>query len=328
VPCLKVCYTRFVLQGEKDEKRKNSTLHFVTGAAFVILIVLGLACATTPSAQIELGANYRAYLQPPVGNERVIDTIGVRASNSFVCRDPQHSITRGQVLGATYQLGGETVLRNSAEAQNTAMPNERHRDEVILDQLLNEAKKQYLNETVNIRNAKTARHIPTNARLEDYYDPNSGYYYTRTVWDCFLYYTADVITTDPWPQPVTHTENFTMPGLSRADIYRRAYNWLDDNITRRRIQSLDGNFDLGRIKGSVICYIRTDRSYRVMTNFTVDVYDARVEIRFDEAILQRTNADQQVIGNPERIFLQSIADAAQEELIDFSTSLRSYIVSR
>ena len=119
-----------------------------------------------------------------------------------------------------------------------------------------------------------------------------------------------------------------MPGLTRADIYRRAYNWLDDNTTRRRITSLDGNFDVGRIKGGVICYIRTDRPYRVSTNFTIDVYDARVEIKFDEAILQRTDANQRVVGNPERIFLQSIATAAQEELIDFSTSLRSYIISR
>ena len=47
-------------------------------------------------------------------------------------------------------------------------------------------------------------------------------------------------------------------------------------------------------------------------------------MRFTDTILQRTDP----VGNPEPIFLQSIADAAQEELVDFATSLRSFILAR
>jgi hypothetical protein len=51
-------------------------------------------------------------------------------------------------------------------------------------------------------------------------------------------------------------------------------------------------------------------------------------MRFTDTILQRTDPDRQSVGNPEPIFLQSIADAAQEELVDFATSLRSFILAR
>ena len=313
------------------KNEKTSVLHFATGAAFVILIALGLACATTPSAQIELGTNYRGYLQPPVSNERVIDTVGVRASTSFVCYDEEHSITRGQVLGATYQVGGEYALRNSAEAQNTATPYERHRDEVILDQLLNEAKSQYPNETVNIRNAKTFRHIPTNARVVEAsttYTSTGSYKNYRSEWDCFLYYTASVITTEPMPKPVTHTETFTKLGSTRADIFRLARIWIRDNTSSRRITVESENIDVGELIGTVTCAARTDQTYIITSKFVIDVMDAGVDMRFEPAILQRTDPAQQRVGNPEPIFLQSIADAAQKELVDFATSLRSYILAR
>jgi len=311
---------------------KRNLPHIITAASFVVFIVLGLACATTPRVDVELGAEYQKYLLSPTGNERVIDsTGGVRGSSSFVCRDGQHAVTPAQRLGIAYQLGGNLTTRNNAAAAETeAPPSERHRHEPIFDQLLAEAKRQYPSEVVEIRNARTGGHIPTNARQEEYSESvrrSDGTYTsvtrTRMVWDCFLYYTADIITTEPMPDPVTHSENFTMPGATRADIYRRAINWIEDNAQRRRITVASQDIDRGRIRGTITISARADQTYSVTSTYTIDVYDARVEIRFEDTVLRRQSG-----GGTERIFLQSIADAAQAEIVDFSTTLRSYILSR
>jgi hypothetical protein len=310
--------------------------HIIAVGASVVFIVLGLASATTPTSQITLGADYQKYLRPPSGNERAIDSVGLQGRTSFVCRDPSHGITTSQVLGASYQIGGQLTSKSKAdEAAAGPAPTERHRHETILDQLQSAGERLYPSETVDIRNARTTGHAPTNPRQEEYQDTvrnsdgsSSTVTRTRTVWDCYPYYSASVITTEPMPAPVSHSENFQMPGLTRNDIYRRGYNWLEDNKTSRRIGNLDGNFDRGRITGTVTFATRADHTYRITSNFTIDVYDARTEVKFDEAILQRTDPSQQSAGGSERIFLQSIADAAKAEIVDFSTSLRSYIISR
>ena len=312
---------------------KERLPHIVMIVSFVVFIVLGLACATTPTAQIELGANYRKYIQPPTGNERAIDSVGLRGTSNFVCRDSSHNITATQQLGATYQLGGTLTTRD--KAAEATVPSERHRHEPILDQLLHEVKRQYPNETVDMRSARTGRHVPTNPRREEYTDyvrnsdgSSTAVTRERTIWDCFLYYVASVITTEPMPQPLTHSENFTKPGSTRNDIYRWAINWIEDNTQRRRITVQSENMDRGRIQGTIRCFARTDRSYYVTSNYTIDVYDARVEMRFTDTILQRTDAAGQSVGKPEEIFLQSIYNAARDELVDFATSLRSSILAR
>ena len=315
---------------------KERLSHIVVVVSFVVLIVLGLACANAPSTQIDLGVNYRGMLQSPTGNERAIDSVGFRGNTSFVCRDTSHNITPSQQLGATYQLGGQTVTRSQA-AQAAAPAAERHRHEPILDQLLNQAKSIYPNEAVpvNIRNARTLGHNSTNPRSEQYTESvrrSDGTYAnvtrTRTVWDCFPFYVANVITTEPMPQALTHSENFQKPGSTRADIYRWAINWIEDNTQRRRLTVQSENIDRGRIQGTIRCFAQTDRSYFVTSNYTIDVYDARVEMRFTDTFLQRTDPSGQNVGNPEPIFLQSIYDAARVELVDFATSLRSAILAR
>lgn len=313
--------------------KKDLDLHVIAAGAFVVLMALGLACATTPTAQIELGENYRKYLQQPVGNERAIDTVGLRGTVSFVCRDSSHNVTPAQQLGATYQLGGEYTSKS--KAAEAAVPSERHRHEPVFEQLLVEAKRQYPNETVDMRNARTGRHVPTNARLETYTDTirySDGSYgsveRTRTIWDCFPYYVADVITTEPMPPPVTHTVTFKKDKATRADIFRWVRIWIRDNTSSRRIKVESENIDLGEIIGTVTCAARTDQTYIITSKFVIDVMDAGVDMRFENAILQRTDPSQQRVGAPEQIFLKSIAEAAQKELVDFSTSLRSYIQSR
>jgi|GEM_PF-2064670 len=302
---------------------KRNLPHIITFLAFAIFIVLGLACASTPMVPVELSANYRGFLSQPAGNERVIDTVYVRGSTSFVCRDPQHNITSTQVLGSTYQVREDSGFQS-------------HKDEAVFGQLLNEAKRQYPNEKIDVKNAKTGGHIPTNARHEVYTESVSrrddgslaSVERMRPIWDCFLYYSADVITTEPWPQPVAHSETFQVPGATRADNYRNAYFWVQDNTTRRRLSGIEGNIDLGQIRGTVTTSARADQTYRIISDFTVRVFDARIEINFSEAVLRRIDIDTgKITGDPEPIFLQSIADAAASELLDFSTALRSHIMA-
>jgi hypothetical protein len=317
------------------KKGEKGRLHVIAGISLVILIVLGLACSTTPSAQIELSPSYKEYLSSPAGNERAFDAVRVRGTTSFQCRDQSHSVASGQVLGSTYKLGGEMVVSGTAEAKKTEIPTERHRHEVIFEQLLSEAQKQYPNEKVNIRSAKTVGHNSTNYRLETYSESvrgSDGRYYsvqrTRPIWDCYPVYEASVITTEPMPPPVAHTDNFTVPGATRNDIYRRTINWLEDNKTRRRITVESADMERGRIKGTVICATRADQTYIITSNYTIDVYDARVEMKFEDTVLQRTDPAQQRIGRAEQIFLKSVADKAMAELVDFSTTLKSSIQSR
>jgi hypothetical protein len=297
---------------------KEKSVHIISIGTLLVFIVLGLGSTAT----VELGQNYDIFLQPPVGNERVIDIVRHRGNTHFVCRDPNHAITPAQRLGASYQ-----VRENSGT--------ERHRHESIINQLQNEATRLYPRETVNIRNARTMSHHPTNPRIEEYTESvrqRDGSVVnvrrTRHVWDCFPVYLADVITTEPMPQPVVHTENFTKPGSTRNDIYRLARNWLDDNTQRRRIRIDSEDFNRGRIVGTVTAAARADQTYLVTSVFTIDVFDARVEIRFENTTLQRTDASLQSAGRSEPIFLQSIADATLAEIVDFSTTLKSFIQSR
>jgi len=307
-------------------KEQKNLPHISTVVSFVVLIVLGLACASAPTLSVELAKEYQRYLLPPSGNERVIDSVGVRGSTSFVCRDGQHQITPAQVLGATYQVRDPNAPKQGLDAilvGHEQQDDDRHKHEPIFGHLLNEAKKQYSSVTVDIRNAKTSSHIPTNARQEEYVEnvPNSAGQMqivrrTRTMWDCFPYYTAEVITTEPMPRPVTHSENFTKPGSTRDDIYRRAINWLEENKQSRSITIPTQNMARGRLQGTVTVSAIADQTYLIVSTYTIDVYDARVEMRFENTKLQ----------TGEEILLQSIANAAQAALIEFSTTLRSAIL--
>jgi len=302
--------------------RKDS-LHIVSIVAICIFVFMGFgSMATTP---INMSDKYQSMVQQQTGNERIIDTVTVNGISSK-CYEGNHSVP-SQRMGGSY---------NVSEKRGA----ERHRHEVIIDQLLSEAQRRYPSETISIRNASIGGNRHANARSEQYTErvasgTNSAgkttyreVTRTKPVWDCYLFYTAYVITRQPMPAPVTHSENFTKPGSTRNDIYRWTRNWLDDNTQRRRIRILSEDMGRGRITGTVTCAAITDQTYIVTSNFIIDVYDARVEFKFSDTILQRTDPSQQRVGSSEQIFLQSIADAAQAELIDFSTSLRSYIQSR
>jgi hypothetical protein len=308
--------------------------HIIAVGAFVVFMVLGLASATTPTSQIEMGAEYQKYLQAPSGKERAIDTVGMRGSAAFVCRDPSHAVTPAQVLGATYQLGGEYVSKSkAAEAE---APTERHKHEVILDQLAALVKKEYPSEKgIDMRSARTAGHNPTNARSEEYSESvrNSDGSYSsvtryRTVWDCYPVYRASVITTEDMPPNITpFKEEFALPrGSNQSDTYNKAYIW----VTRYRGSEWEmvkedesNNPQRYYLKGRVSWDMTVDHPYRITTVFTMDFFTSVVQINFEEPILQRTDASRSSFGAPEKIFLQSISDAVQKKLVSFSNSLKS-----
>jgi hypothetical protein len=299
---------------------KKNLPHIITVTSFVVFIALGLACASTPMVSKELGEKYRKMTQQPVGNERIVDWVSVNGSPIGYYDDGKDTHSP-QKMGATMQVP-------ESEASK------KHPHESILDQLLNEAKRRYPSEKVDIRNATSVRrHINPRQQQGIQNTVNNDGTVTRrttteTVYDHYILYTADVITTEPMPQPVTYSEKFTKPGASRDDIYRRISNWIDDNTQRRRIRKGPENFDRGRITGTVTCVARSDNPYIITSEYTIDVYDAGVEIKFENTFLRRTDPELQRVGDPEPIFLQSIADAALAELVEFSTTLRSHILSR
>lgn len=302
---------------------------------FVILILFSSTCASTPMETIEINERYRGMLSTTVGTERGIDTVSVRGSTSFVCRDPQHNVTPQQILGTSYQVSvGEpqsgflSAIFSTPVSQRSA---DRHDHEPIIDQLLNEARRQYPRENVNIRNARTGGHIPSNPRREEYQESirnNDGSYSnvtrTRMVWDCFPNYVADVVVTQPMPQAVTHSLDISASGVSREDIFRRAHNWLTDT---QRIQiptaEAANMLALGRIQASHTFRVTLDHTYIIVSDFTIDVHDSRAVINFSRARMQTARP---LTGND--IFLQSIANAAQAELVSFSNTLRAHITTR
>ena len=309
----------------KNESKEK--LHIIAITAFAVLIVLGLACASAPQVTVELNQKYLGMTQSPAPGERIIQKgISVNGSSS-ACRDTQHSVSV-QRMGSSYQI-------RESDAPS------KHRHEPILDQLSAIAKNNFPNSlvnNVNIRNASIGGNRHVNPRQEEYKDTerrtnSSGQYVyvevtkVRTVWDCYLFYTADVVTNEPMPETVTYSVDLDLAGVTRADMYRRADNYFDDrrfneaNSLGIRITRTD--FDVGRIRGEYYFSIPTMGSYRIVSAFTIDVHDSRAELRFTDTFMQRS-----IGSSSEPIFLQSVATAASAELLNFSNSLRSYISTR
>lgn len=304
-------------------RERKGKLHFIAVCAFVIFVVLGFACASTPQTTVELNQRYLGMTQAPASGERIIHR-GISVNgNSSVCRNADHRVSV-QRMGSSYQVREDRVP-------------DRHQHEPILDQLLVVARNTFppaLVSEINIRNASIGGNRHVNPRLEEYQESvrnSAGQFVsvtrTRTIWDCFTFFTADIVTNEPMPETVTHSVDLTVAGVSRADLYRRVDNYFDDrryseaNSLGIRITRTD--FDVGRIRGEFIYTIPSIGSYRITSAFTIDVHDSRAEIRFTDTMMQRA-----VGSSSEPVFLQSIADAAQEELVNFTNSLRSYISTR
>jgi len=308
--------------------KKDFGAHVIALGAFVVFIVLGLACASTPRKTIEVSESYRGFTSAPVGTERIIGRVQVQGKTSFVSQESQPSVTPAQRLGAPYEVSLEEPTQKTGLAAMFATverDRNRHDHEPIFDQLQSEAKRQFPSEVVSIRNAKTAGFNPTNARQETYSESvkgSDGKYYsvqrTRTIWDVFPVYTADIITTQPMPPPVIYSEHFTVAKSTRADIFRLARRWIRDNSSSKYIIVVNSeDINIGELMGTVTYTARADDDYQITSKFTFDIMDAGVDMKFDSTKLT----------NGRDIFLKSIADSAQKELVNFSTSIKSYIIT-
>ena len=290
-------------------KYKGKLSHIITVTSFVVFIVLGLACASAPSVRMELSDRYRAMPLPPNGNERIIDKLGVTGLKFMTHADSQsHDPFPKGPVGAPYNEYGKNTTR--------------HKDELVLDQFLDEAKKRYPNDAVTIRNATLVRYIHEFARQTQ--SIGSGPTYTTTFYDCYPFYTADVVIAEPMPQPITYTNNITLEGQSRNDLYRRVNREFEDfRQQSARIEIQTADFDLGRIRGRYIFTENAGQAYIITAPFTVDVMDGSAQIRFENPSMQRPSGSME-----EPIFLQSIADLVRSELVTFANNLISKITSR
>jgi hypothetical protein len=220
-------------------------------------------------------------------------------------------------MGNTYSTLGENVK-------------ERHRDEPILDSLFNVAKEEYPDDEVDIRNAGSAY------KYISFFGLGGG---------CQLTYYADVVTTEPMPEPVKYTAEISLDGVTRDDTFRKIHNWFDDRKYSEdkkdkgvRMEDLTG-IQVGRIKGDFIFYTPNQR-YMVIAPFTVDVLDAKTTISFannsnnpitmvktyfkDEG---KSIKDKGGTIKGEPIFLQSIANLLKAELIRFSEELKAGVTN-
>ena len=297
------------------KRKKNVNVHFlaVTG----LIIVLGLCNVAPVTAQlgrrvtIDLADRYRAMPHPPTGNERIIDRVSdIRVWQSS-CHIGQHNETPRR-MGTPYQS------RNA----------ERHRDEVLMDRLLDEARRRYPGVEITIRNVMFTGVISQNHRIEQFIENTSSG--SRTVrearWTCSNVWSADVVTTEPMPAPITLSIDINIVGRTRNDLYRRADNWLDDRLFNDQLQRAGvriqrRDFDVGRIRGEYIFF--TGQNFRITSIFTIDVHDERAVVSFQNPTLLRPGSNRE-----EPIFLQSTANSVRTELEVFTEGVRNHMSTR
>lgn len=288
-------------------KRKLLNLTIYTILLFVAVLLN--SCTMVP---IVLDARYQRMPSPRAEGERVIDEVvlsgKVYESNS---KDGYPSTPSPKRMGNTY---------NVFEKQGS----QRHRDESILDQLLNKARQMYPNEAIDIRNA-TEGAERVNTRTESGSFTNKDGQTTR--WTSYIakfqtYYIAEIVIAEPIPQPPSHSVEIPLIGVSRADLYRRAYNWLTDTKSDA-VRIVIDDFDRGRLQGEYDIVITHGLTYLITSTFTIDVHDERADIRFEKPRLRRHRSRQD-----EPIFLQSIANKVQTEMGVFSEDLKHSTSSR
>jgi hypothetical protein len=285
----------------------------------ISLITISLvACATV---HVNMEERYHALVRTPSSNERVIFEVSVDG-DVRECTVAGHETRAATPLGAQRNV---TLVGSSREAGPG-----RHPDEEILDRLLVRATSLFPNENVSIRSANVSN-SHTNSRQVVRVQGQPA----QTVFDCRLVWKASIITTDPMPQPVTHSADLSIAGLSRADIYRRTHNYLSDlNNPRRSFNSVNfhaleiqqADIDMGRIRGVYSFIVNTGQNYRISSIFTIDIQDARATISFANATLIRETGIVAQRGEP--IFLQSIANLAQQEIETFTNRLIQGVTQR
>jgi hypothetical protein len=288
---------------------KRRLFGLTSGIMLVFVVVLLNSCATI---DINIEPEYAKMVSSSSGNERVIDQIVIEGR---VWENEGGCPSRRFRLGEKYQL---SKIFDKPE---------RHKHEFLMDKLLDGAEALYPNDAIEIRNA-SVEYKQIGARDAKLWN-SDGHYETHRFDKCQDYYVADIVTAGPIPEPVTYSVELSLADVSRADLYTRIANWLadekyveDDTVAGVRLETdLASGVDLERIKGDYIFYLTSgQKNYVVTSNFTIDVHDDKAEMSFKNTRLQWERG-----GNEEQIFLQSIANAAQAELVSFSEKLKNSV---
>jgi len=266
-------------------------LFSLIGVTLAFAAVLLNSCVM--AVPMVLGAKYMSMISSPRNDERIIGRVSLDGETSDYWRG-----------GCPGEISLDTLYVDPDRQPN------RNPNEVILDQLQSKAQGLYQDEEVEIRNAiKNYKFIKRNGS-------GDNIHYT-----CQEIYTANIVNAKPMPDPVTYSVELSLADVSRADLYRRIDNWLDDkkfaeesdDAVGIRIERAD--FDVGRIRGDYVFYVSLAHgNYRITSAFTIDVHDEKAEMSFTNTRL--------IEG---AIFLQSIANAAQSELVRFCDNLRTSV---
>lgn len=267
----------------------------------IITLIMIFSIVSCAMVDLPLDENYRRMLQQRQGGEHEVGTISVLTGNEMALT--------GQVSREFRPLSAHRVSVPESQAATRKHPAAEQ-----LDLLLAEARRQFPNDQVELRNP-TAGYQRTGSRQVG----PQGQTQTQNLYRREL--RAVVVSTLPMPAPVTHSADISLQGRTRADTYRRAHNYLTDTNHRQAAENIDfqaiefqqADIDLGRIRGTYTFVVVSGRSYRISSTFTIDIHDARASISFAET-------------NPP-IFLQSVAELAKQELERFTTALVSSITS-
>lgn len=320
----------------ENKKKMTRSLYFITKCISLLFVASLLSnCASSSTVEVSLGEAYRDMTSAQSADERVIDRLTWTGPEHF-CASENCSIppTRVQpVQRATVHpvldLGG--FFRTGMLSRPGDAPS-RHFAQPMLETFRFEAARRFPNDPIAIRSATwERRHHTVMGTAPD----------GRSRWHCQVVHTALIVATDPMPQPVTHSDTITvtpagggsiigsdgsvighiaMTQVTRADLFRRAHNWITNEQRNAQIEFAD--LDLGRIIGYYSFTISGGQTYRITSNFIIDVHDAAAQIRFEDTILQRGGT-----GTAEPIFLQSIANTTYTRLINFTDALISRMTS-
>jgi hypothetical protein len=310
----------------------TNSKHFARyGISITLLIVVFLlsSCATT---DIHLNEGYRSKVQKPNQPERVIDRAVLFKDEGKLLRYPPSRFVECPQYTSAYSPGpiGEQYMVFGENVK------ERHRDERILDSLFNVAKEEYPNDQVDIRNASKVYE-----RL----------YFGRGGGDvCLLIYFADVVSTEPMPEPVTHSVELSVEG-NKDDAYKRVDTWFDDrkydeNKTNVGVKIQRADPATRRISGDYIFLITYGKnSYKITSAFNIDIWnDKPAVLSFKSSLMERNvgkiddkntqSAETNIISKKtdekkgsEPIFLQSIANLVKAELVRFSEELKAGVAN-
>jgi hypothetical protein len=214
----------------------------------------------------------------------------------------------------------------------------------VLSKLLNIAQAKYNGiSEVSFKNAGGGKRIQKSFEYLWVYDGE-----VELINDLFH---IDVVTSEPMPKPVTYKAiissdgggggrilsadgttigTLSMSSITKNDLFSRFRNYLTDTNYRKPSDSVEyqtiiiqiERMDIGRIQGIYTFIVKYGQPYNITTIYSIDVHDTGAQISFYNTEL-RIGLYMDV--QPQPIFLQGIADLAQEELIRFTDNLISTI---